>query len=441
MSRIGIVGGGPAGLALAHDLVRAGHAVTLFEAAAELGGLARSFLLDDLRIERYYHFLCADDHGYFAKLTELGIEDRLRWRPTRMGFFYRGRLYPFSSARDLLAFDGLPLLARLRYGLAILYASRLSDWRRLDGFAAEPWLIKLLGRECYEATWLPLLQIKFNEHHDRLSAAWVWHRIYRVARSRKTPFHGERLGHLVGGTDTLVDALEADLERRGAVLRRSTPVARVRIEEGAVRGLTTASGESHDFDRVVVAAPLPQFLRLCAEGLPGPYRAGLAAIDFLGVVCVVLRLRRSISPNYWLNVNDPAIAWNGCIEYTRLNPEMTPDGSTILYIPFYLPRSHPRFRQDDGELIEECLRDLMRVQPGLERQDLVAAAVSRDPFAQVVCPVGFADQVPEHRTPVPGLYLIESSQLYPSDRTISGTIDLATATARAIAEDEGGRPS
>ncbi|HRC84462.1 MAG TPA: NAD(P)/FAD-dependent oxidoreductase [Thermoanaerobaculia bacterium] len=436
MSRIAVIGGGPAGLGLAHELVGAGHQVTLFEAAAELGGLARSFELGPIRIERYYHFLCADDHGYFRKLAELGLGERLRWQPTRMGFFYHGRLYPFSSPLDLLRFSGISLASRLRYGAAVLYCSRIRDWRRLDGRAAEPWLIRLLGREGYVATWLPLLQVKFNQHHPEISAAWVWHRIFRVARSRKTPFHGERLGHLVGGSDTLIDALEADLQRRGAELRRSRPVARLRVENGAVRGLTLADGSAQDFDRVAVAAPLPQFLRLAGDALPRAYRQGLEAIEFLGVVCVVLRLRTSISENYWLNVNDPAIAWNGCIEYTRLNPEATPDGSTILYIPFYLPRDHPRFAQPHDELIEECLADLGRIRPGLDRSALIDAAVSRDPYAQVVCPAGFADQVPHHRTPVAGLYLVESSQLYPSDRTISGTLDLAAATARVIAEDE-----
>jgi len=125
---IGIVGGGPAGLALAADLSRAGYGVTHFAAAPELGGLARSFALGDLRIERYYHFLCAGDDGYFRKLRELGLSAALRWRPTKMGFFYRGRLYPFSSGADLLRFDGIALPGRLRYGLLALRCALTSRW-------------------------------------------------------------------------------------------------------------------------------------------------------------------------------------------------------------------------------------------------------------------------------------------------------------------------
>lgn len=431
MSKVGIVGGGPAGLALAHDLARAGHDCTVFEAAPELGGLARSFHFGDLRIERYYHFLCADDRGYFRKLGELGIAGRLRWRATRMGFFCRQRLYPFNSVRDLLRFDPLSFFDRLRYGLFALYCSRLERWRRLDGLAAEPWLIGRLGRKAYLATWYPLLSVKFHRLHDQISAAWVWHRVHRVARSRKTPLHRERMGHLEGGTDTLIDALVADLERRGVALRPGCAVERIVIEGGRATGVETAGGERLAFDQVVAAVPLPLFLRL-APGLPEEYRRGLEAIDFLGVVCVILRLKRSLTPSFWLNVDDPRVSFNGVIEYTNLNPEMTPDGSSILYVPYYVRHDHPLFGRDDATVLADTLRGLCVLVPGFDAGWVIAGEVSRDRHAQVVCTVGFADRVPGHRTPVDGLYLIESSQLYPSDRTISGTIDLASAVARLI---------
>ncbi len=428
---VGIVGGGPAGLALADDLSRAGYGVTLFEAAPELGGLARSFRLGDLSIERYYHFLCAGDSGYFRKLGELGLAGSLRWRPTRMGFFYRGRLYPFSSGADLLRFDGIPLAGRLRYGFLALRCALGSRWRPLDAVPGERWLRRFLGEEAYLATWHPLLKVKFDRYHDRISAAWVWHRIHRVGRSRKTPLHRERLGYLAGGTETLVDALEAGLRARGVRLLAGTPVARIAIEDGRARGVETADGAFHPFDAVVSAVPLPHFVRL-APGLPDAYRQALAGVDFIGVVCVVLRLKHPITDSFWLNVHDERIPFNGCIEYTNLNPEATPDGSSILYIPFYLPRDHERFAHSDERLLDDCLRSLAILNPSFRPDWVMASAVSRDPYAQVICTAPFADRVPSHETPVENLYLIDSTQLYPADRTISGTIDLAGNVAALL---------
>ena len=46
----------------------------------------------------------------------------------------------------------------------------------------------------------------------------------------------------------------------------------------------------------------------------------------VGVVCVLLKLKRPFSRNFWMNINDPRIEIPGLIEYTNLNPL---DGSVI----------------------------------------------------------------------------------------------------------------
>ena len=436
MVTVGIIGGGPAGLALAYDLSRSGIEVSLFEAASELGGLARSFRFGDITIERYYHFICGADSGYLRSIGDLGMEDVVCWQPTRMGFFYDDRLYPFSSALDLLRFSGISFSSRLRYGLTMLYFSWIGDWRRLDRRRAEPWLISLLGREGYDATWYPLLAVKFPGIYDQISAAWVWHRVHRVANSRKTLFHQERLGYLKGGTQTLIDAFESQLKEAGMELATATSVRRILVEGDRAVGLETAAGEERRFDYVVSAVPLPVFLRMAPGGVHTDYFERLETIGFIGVVCIILRLRRPLTENFWTNVNDPRIPFNGFIEHTNLNP-LTPDGSTIAYVPYYLPQTHERFRYSDRRLLDECLESLALVSPELRREDVMDYAVSRDPYAQVICPAGFADFVPGHQTPIDRLYLIESSQLYPSDRTISGTLDLARNVARLIRATEG----
>jgi protoporphyrinogen oxidase len=316
--------------------------------------------------------------------------------------------------------------------------SMIRNWAPLDRKRAEQWLISLRGREAYKATWRPLLARKFPEAHQEISAAWVWHRVYRLASSRRTLFHRERLGSVAGGTQTLVDALEGRLIESGVTLHRGTPVSRIRVRDGVAVGLDTAERSRFDFDYVVSAVPLPTFLRL-VQGYPAAARRRLSMIDFIGVVCVVLRLRRPLTKCFWLNINDSRIPFNGCIEYTNLNPAATPDGSAILYVPHYLPTDHPRFTAGDQDLLEESFASLRLIHGELERDDVLDFAVSREAYAQNLCRAGFSDLVPPHETPIEGLYLIESSQLYPADRSISGTLELADNVARAIGAREGVR--
>ncbi len=76
---VAIVGAGVTGLSVAWRLLRRGvpgHLMTIFEAEPEPGGMARSFWLNGVRLDRFYHFLCGPDHAYVRLLRELGLGHR-----------------------------------------------------------------------------------------------------------------------------------------------------------------------------------------------------------------------------------------------------------------------------------------------------------------------------------------------------------------------------
>jgi protoporphyrinogen oxidase len=428
-----IIGAGPMGLVCALELLKCGEAVEIFEHDDRIGGMSASFDFDGLPIERFYHFICKPDQPLFALLRELGIEDRVRWTDTRMGLYCAGRLYEWGTPGALLRFDKLGLVDKVRYALHVLYTKNVRDWRALDRVGAIPWLQRWLGRRGYDVLWRRLFQLKFYEYSDRLSAAWLGTRIKRVALSRRG-LTQESLGYLDGGSETLLQALRTAIESRGGRIHLRTGVQRVETRDGAVRAII-AGGETRPFDRVISTAPIQYVPRLLPD-LPADFAARIRAIENIPVVCVVLMLRRRLTPYFWMNICDDAIEIPGVVEYSNLNPGA---GPAIVYAPYYMPKTHPKFARPDSAFVAETIGYLRRLNPGFAEDWILATHCHRYEFAQTVCPPGFQDMLPPMRTPIAGFYMADTSYYYPEDRSISESARVGRRLAEVALADGIGR--
>lgn len=422
--RIGIIGAGISGLAAALALRERGHEVDVFQRERAAGGLIATFDFDGVDIEHFYHFLCAGDTGYFKLCEKLGLADRLHFRKARTGFYHDGTRYPFTTPLDLLRFRPIPFSQRVRFGLFALEARMRAEWAQLDELRAKPWLIDRIGKRAYEVVWDPLLRLKFGARHEDISAAWVWHRLHRVAQSKG------RMGYLEGGTRLLLDTLLERLEDAGVRMHPGKPIKRIHAEDGRVASLETADGARHACDGAVSTVPMGVLASLLPEGWED-FGAQLRRIDYIGVVCVAFKLRRPASPYFWLNVNDPRVPFNGIIEYTNLNP-LTQDAGHIVYVPYYVATDHPLYQMADDAIIEQSWKALRLIAPALGDADRRAHHVARAPYAQAVCTTGFLEDLPPQTAPIGGLHLLDSIFLYPEDRTQAGHILKAWECAARI---------
>ena len=424
--RVGIIGAGISGLSTALALAKDGHEVDVFQREAEIGGLIATFDFDGMEVEHFYHFLCRTDIGYFKLCQALEISEYLRFRDVSTGFYYDGTPYNFYRPQDLLLFPGIPFSQRIRLGRFALENRARKQWDDLDAITAKDWLIQRLGEETYRVIWEPLLAMKFGSFHDKISAAWIGHRVHRVARSQN------KMGYLEGGTRRLLDTLHARLSALGVRIHPGQPVKKILAEGGRVTGLAFDGHEDYTCDRVVSTVPLTVLAGLLPPGWEA-YAAELNRIDYIGVVCVALKLRQPVSPHFWYNVNDARIPFNGIIEYTNLNP-MEGQPGHVVYVPYYVATDQPTYTMDDDAAVQQSWAALKVMNPALQDSDLLASHVARTPYAQAICPTGFLDLLPDHKAPLAGLRLLDSTFLYPEDRTQAGHVLKAFECAARIGE-------
>lgn len=426
--RIAVLGAGPMGLAVAYQLARDGHHPVIFEADDRIGGMTATFDFSGLNIERYYHFHCISDHAFLTVLDELGISEKMHWVETKMGYWYQDRLQPWGNPVALAKFKGLSWTAKFRYGLHAFLSTKRNDWRPLDSVEATGWIQKWVGAEAYEVLWRRLFDYKFYEYSSNLSAAWIWSRIRRIGRSRYNLFK-EKLGYLEGGSDTLLQAMRQEIEKHGGEIKLSSPVSKVIIEHGCVKGVEIA-GVAHAFDKVISTIPLPYVSKVMPE-LPQEVLEQFKSIRNIAVVCVIVKLRQAVTENFWLNTNDPEMDIPGVVEYSNLRPL----DEHIVYVPFYMPGEHPKFADENHVFIAKVKSYLSKINPLLTEDDFLDVKVSRYRYAQPICEPEYLNRLPPVKTAIKGLWVADTSYYYPEDRGISESIAFGRNMARDATHD------
>ncbi|MEX1253098.1 MAG: NAD(P)/FAD-dependent oxidoreductase [Dehalococcoidia bacterium] len=435
--KVGIVGGGVAGMAAAYRLTQAGHHVALYEASPFLGGLVRTFDVGGGRLESFYHHLFSTDTTIVRLIEELGLGDQLTWRDSKVGFHHGGQLYNFVTPLDLLRFKPAPLLDRLRMGLVALYLRRQNDGSRYENVTAAEWIKRNMGKGAYDAVWGPLLRGKFGDAHDELAMVWMWNKIHLRFASRKGVSQKEQLGYLLGSFGLYIDELERRLRANDlADINTGRAVSEVIVEGGRARGLLLDGGERVDCDAVIACMPAHVFQKLAPQ-LPSDYVDKLTGTRWLWAVCYIMALKHSLSPIYWMNMADEDVPFIATIEHTNFIEPERYGGNHIVYLSNYLPPDHRYFQMDVAEIEREYLPHLTKINPQFSPDWITDRWLFKGPYAQPIVTCGYRERIPEHRTPVPGLYLATMSQIYPEDRGQNYSIAMGEKVASLAVEDFG----
>lgn len=409
-----VVGGGFAGLSCAHDLARAGHQVTVLEAEPTVGGLAGAFETDGERLDRFYHHWFTNDLEVMGLIEDLGLSDQVVTNPTNTGVFYANRIFKLSTPRDLLQFTALPFLDRIRLGLLTLRARRVDDWMALENETAADWLRRLGGENVYKVVWEPLLKGKFGPYAEEVSAVWFWNKL-KLRGSSRGKGGEERLAYLKGSFARLAEATAAQIEAFGGTVRTHAPVARITPAED---GSWTCKGDWGKIraDRVVATTALPLIADMVEEWAPCSYVESLRGIDYLANICLVLRLDRSLSSTYWLNVNDPSFPYVGIIEHTNFESTKSYGDDHVVYLSKYLPHTEALFQMTDAEVFEFSIPHLQRMFPDFRRDWVRGNHVWRARWSQPVVSKNYSKLIPPSDGPRPGLHICSMAQIYPEDR-------------------------
>ncbi len=436
-TRIAIIGAGIAGLTAAYDLARdtsnpAGTEVVVLEAGSTLGGLAAGFKGRpewDWPLEHFYHHLFTNDYDIIKLTEEIGMADQLVTYSPVTAMFMDGELYPLDSALRVMRFPHIPVIDRLRMGMVIAYLRYhpAKPWRRFDKMVADEWLNRTMGRKAYNTVWKPMLQGKFGDDYDKVNLAWFWARFYKRTKN---------LAYFNGGFQAFVDGLARAATDAGATILTDRRITRVNCAADGKFVIEEVSGSTEKYDLVLVTVSPSLMTRLVPE-LPAGYTEQLTSLKSIGAVVLTVALDRKLMDEvYWANIPTQAnMPFLALVEHTNMIAPSHYDGDHLLYIGDYLSEDHPYFELNAAELLSEFLPHLPAFNRSFNESWVKGVWIHKAKYAQPVPPVGYAEMIPEIRTPLDGLYFASMSQVYPWDRGTNYAVEMGRKVARMMTDD------
>jgi protoporphyrinogen oxidase len=381
---IRIIGGGMMGLTLALRLAQRGLRVVVHERDPYLGGLSSESRLGGVPIERFYHCVLPTDAALLSLLREIGIESEVQWNRTRTGFFHDGRMIEMTTTADFLKFPALNVVDRLRLGWTIAYCGLNSDWKRFDKEPVSTFLRRHGGNRLFMSIWEPLLLAKLGKDYDRFAASFIWATITRMLSARKHKDRSEMLGFIRGRYGKVFSALRSAIQSAGGEVHTGSVVTSIFKETGAENRWTVhINGVASPASGVVICTPAPVAANWLKDSVPEAASL-LQQADYLGVVCEVLLLKRSLTPYYVLNLTDRRLPFTGIIEFTNLAGREEFGGYSVVYLPRYAGQFADEWNKDDTQVHRDNMSGLKFVVPDICETDVVAWQVNRARFVQPV---------------------------------------------------------
>ncbi|PJF37330.1 MAG: oxidoreductase [Candidatus Thermofonsia Clade 1 bacterium] len=433
MRRVAIVGAGAAGLAAAWDLAKAGYAVTIYEAAERVGGLAGGFRDEGWAwwLEKFYHHWFESDKAILELMTELGLRDQVIFPRPKTSMWSHGRPYLFDNPRAMLLFPHLPLLPKLRFGLVGLYLRLSKNWQALEGYTADEWLQRAMGKRAYRDLWRPMLIGKFGALYDQVTMAWFWARIHTRT---------VRLGTYIGGFQAFLDAFAEKLCQRGVQIALNTPIQAVQHGSDGVEVI--AQGARAHYDALISTASPMLTLKLIPQlEAATAYAQKMRALRHMGAVVVIFALRHQLLTDgtYWLNLpaSSPDKAQSefpfvALCEHTNFVSRAYFNGDHLIYCGEYVQPDHAYLRMPEAELADVFMSALKTFNPRFTPEWIRKRWVFRTPYAQPIPFVNHSQNIPPLQTPLKGIFMANMSQVYPWDRGTNYAVMLGREVAALL---------
>ena len=419
MKRIVIIGGGPAGLTAAYELLsKRGNEVfdvTVLEAGDCLGGISRTVTHGGCRMDLGGHRFFSKDERVMAWWSSFmpvqgkpSMDDRLlrRSKPLIPGggdperednvmlvrnrisrIYYRGRFFDYPVKPSPATFRSLGAAATLRAAASYIR----SALHKLPETNLENFYINRFGRVLYSTFFEGYTEKLWGRHPRDISADWGAQRVKGLSVTAVVKDMAKKLLGLKNNGNSETSLIEQfwypkygpgqmwelvgdKVRELGGKIRFGCAVESVQTDGGKVVSVTCSNGEIFAGDEFISSMPIKELV--CGMDAPAEVRAVARALpyrDFVTVGLLVnkLRLRNKtkiptlgdIVPDCWIYVQDRGVRLGRIQIFNNWSPYLVEDPRNTVWIglEYFCSEGDGLWSMTDEQLVRFAARELRKM--------------------------------------------------------------------------------
>ncbi len=415
-----MIGAGPAGMTAAYEISKQlgekVRSLDLFEKSDRVGGLAKSFELWGQRVDLGPHRFFSHD----ARINSLWLEVvqghyEIVNRQTRI--YYKKKFFDYPI-RPFNALKGLGILEAARCLLSYVN-ERLFPTRDTSTF--EGWVTSRFGKRLYriffktysEKLWgIPCTELDSDFAAQRIKKLSLLEAIKNAFFQGKDNKHAtlvDQFAYPTGGTGSVYEMMQHQIEARGGNVMAGTGVERVITKNGKAVALELENGEIREYDHIVSSMPISLLVQRLPE-VPEPVAVHAGSLKFRNTILVYLRVERTdLFTDQWLYIHEKSLQMGRVTNFRNWVRQIYGDsGSTILCLEYWCYFEDELWNLGSNELISMATDEI--AQTGLVgREDVKEGHVEKLPRCYPVYFRGYRETmkpVEEYLSSVPHLHVI-----------------------------------
>jgi protoporphyrinogen oxidase len=310
--------------------------------------------------------------------------------------------------------------------MTILAGSYSINYKRLERIPVSKWLMRWSGKNTYYKIWLPLLRSKLGEEYKLTSAAFICSTIKRLYSARKNGSKKEVFGYLNGGYAKIFESLKAKLLSENIEIKTNFKVKEIRQLTGIELNVISQGDAQRNFNYVISTLPSSLSAKMCPQ-LSYYEIERLRNIKYLGVICVSLLLKKTLTPYYVTNITDNKILFTGVIEMTSLVNSAFFGGNSLIYLPKYINSDDQLLNCSDQFVKDRFIESLKIMQPSFKSEDIICSQVARAPYVITIPEMEYSKKLPSWKTSLNNLFIINSSFITDGTLNVNETLKISNA--------------